>query len=362
MPKPRARALGLPFHGVTGAHNAITDVPGVEIGHTTLIEGTDVRTGVTAILPRGRAHGFEVVPAAWYSLNGNGEMTGTAWLDETGRLAGPIVLTNTHSVGIVRDTVIRWANHNGWLEAWSLPVVAETYDGFLNDINGFHVNSEHAISALETAMAGPVAEGNVGGGTGMITARFKGGIGTASRRVESGWHGSEPGPWTLGVLVQSNFGQRADLLICGVPVGAEITDLMPEEPQKDGSIIVVLATDAPLLPHQLKRLARRAGLGLARTGGMAYNSSGDLFIAFSTAAPGIRNGLENGFEDGLEHWRALPEADLDPLFRAAVHATEEAIINALVAAETMTGFRGRTVHALPQNRLLEIVRRHGRVG
>ncbi len=354
MPKPRGRALGLPFHGATGAHNAITDVPGVEVGHTTLIEGTDVRTGVTAILPRGKDRSFEVVPAAWYSLNGNGEMTGTAWLDETGRLAGPIVLTNTHSVGIVRDTVIRWANRNGWLEAWSLPVVAETYDGFLNDINGFHVTSEHAISALETAAGGPVAEGNLGGGTGMITARFKGGIGTASRRVESGGHGSELGPWMLGVLVQSNFGSRPDLLICGVPVGAEITDLMPEEPQKDGSIIVGIATDAPLLPHQLKRLARRASLGLARTGGMAYNSSGDLFIAFSTAAPSLGN--------GLEHWRTLPETDLDPLFRAAVHATEEAIINALVAAETMIGFRGRIVHALPHDRLLEIMRRYGRLG
>ncbi len=356
MPEPRARNLGLPFEGVTGALNAITDVPGVEVGHTTLIEGEHIRTGVTAILPRGLARGFEIVPAAWFALNGNGEMTGTAWLDETGRLAGPIMLTNTHSVGVVRDTVIDWSNRKGWLEAWSLPVVAETYDGFLNDINGFHVRPEHAIQALETAVGGPVPEGNVGGGTGMITARFKGGIGTASRRPERGGHGSELGPWTVGVLVQSNYGSRPDLLVCGVPIGLEITDLMPEEPHlKDGSIIVVIATDAPLLPHQLRRLAKRASMGLARTGGMAYNSSGDLFIAFSTSTPSTD-------DHGLEHWRSLPETDLDPLFRAVVHATEEAIINALIAAETMTGFRGRTVHALPHDRLLEIMRRYGRFG
>jgi D-aminopeptidase len=355
MPEPRARDLGLPFQGVTGALNAIADVPGLEVGHTTLIEADRVRTGVTAILPRGKAKGFEVVPAAWFSLNGNGEMTGTAWLDETGRLAGPIMLTNTHSVGVVRDTVIDWANRKGWLEAWSLPVVAETYDGFLNDINGFHVHPEHAVHALETASSGPVLEGNVGGGTGMITARFKGGIGTASRRPERGWHDSELGPWTLGVLVQSNFGSRPDLSICGVPVGLEITDLMPEDPPaKDGSIIVVVATDAPLLPHQLRRLAKRAGMGLARTGSVAYNSSGDLFVAFSTSSPATTR-------DGLEHWRALPEADLDPLFRAVVRATEEAIINALVAARTMTGYRGRTVHALPHDRLLEVMRRYGRL-
>ncbi len=355
MPEPRARNLGLPFEGVTGPLNAITDVPGVEVGHTTLIESEHIRTGVTAILPRGLARGFEIVPAAWFALNGNGEMTGTAWLDETGRLAGPVMLTNTHSVGLVRDTVIDWSNRKGWLEAWSLPVVAETYDGFLNDINGFHVRPEHAIHALETAVGGPVPEGNVGGGTGMITARFKGGIGTSSRRVERAGHDAELGPWTVGVLVQSNFGLRRDLLVCSVPVGLEITDLMPEEePAKDGSIIVVIAADAPLLPHQLRRLAKRATMGLARTGGMAYNSSGDLFIAFSTSTP-------NTDDHGLEHWRAVPETDLDPLFRAVVHATEEAIINALIAAETMTGFRGRTVHALPHDRLLEIMRRYGRL-
>jgi D-aminopeptidase len=354
MPKTRARDLGLPFEGVTGALNAITDVPGVEVGHTTLIEGEHIRTGVTAILPRGKDRGCETVPAAWFALNGNGEMTGTAWLDETGRLAGPIMLTNTHSVGLVRDTVIDWANRKGWLEAWSLPVVTETYDGFLNDINGFHVRPEHAIHALETAVGGPLAEGNVGGGTGMITARFKGGIGTSSRRVERGGHGSELGPWTVGALVQANYGSRPDLLICGVPVGHEITDLMPEEPPvKDGSIIVVIATDAPLLPHQLRRLAKRSSMGLARTGGMAYNSSGDLFIAFSTSTPTT--------DGGLEHWRSVPETDLDPLFRAVIHATEEAIINALIAAETMTGFQRRTVHALPHDRLLEIMRRYGRL-
>ena len=350
---PRARDLGLPFVGLPGTHNAITDVPGVEVGHTTLIEGVGVRTGVTAILPHGQQHGWDSVPAGWFSLNGNGEMTGTIWIDEAGRLAGPIMLTNTHSVGLVRDAVIAWGNRKGWLEAWSLPVVAETYDGFLNDINGFHVRSEHVFAALETASGEHVLEGNVGGGTGMITARFKGGIGTSSRCVQRGLRDPEPGPWTVGVLVQSNYGARADLLICGVPVGLEITDLELQDPQtKDGSIIVVVATDAPLLPHQLKRLARRAGMGLARTGSSAYNGSGDLFIAFSTHAPTL--------QDGLEHWHTLPETSLDPLFRAVVQATEEAIVNALIAAQTMTGHQGRTVHALPHDRLLKVMARYNR--
>jgi D-aminopeptidase len=352
---PRGRDLGLPLLGMPGARNAITDVPGVEVGHTTLIAGQGVRTGVTAILPHGLQRGWDSVPAGWFSLNGNGEMTGTTWIDEAGRLSGPVMLTNTHSVGQVRDAVIEWGNRKGWLEAWSLPVVAETYDGFLNDINGFHVRSEHVFAALETASGGRVVEGNVGGGTGMITARFKGGIGTSSRRVERDLRDPKPGPWTVGVLVQSNYGTRADLLICGVPVGLEITDLMPEDPPiKDGSIIVVVATDAPLLPHQLKRLARRAGMGLARMGSNAYNGSGDLFIAFSTHTPRL--------QEGLEHWQTLPETDLDPLFRAVVQATEEAIINALIAAQTMTGHHGRTVHALPHERLLEVMERYNRSG
>ena len=361
MSKPRARDLGIPFSGVTGSFNAITDVPGVEVGMTTLISGEGeyaIRTGVTTIWPRARhASGLlseRVVPAAWFSLNGCGEMTGTAWVEESGTLSSPIALTNTHSVGVTHDAVIRWGRDHGWDEKFSLPVVAETYDGFLNDINGFHVKSEHVYAALENATSGPVLEGNVGGGTGMVVARFKGGTGSSSRRIESSLDDSRLTPYTVGVLVQANYGARADLLIRGVPVGLEITDFMPEDPsRKDGSIIIVVATDAPLLPHQLKRLAKRAGMGLARTGSNAYNGSGDLFIAFSSAMPRL--------EDGLNHWRALPESSLDPVFRATADASEEAIINALVAAETMTGFQGHTVHALPIDRLLEVMRRYNRI-
>ncbi|QLG09654.1 P1 family peptidase [Deinococcus sp. D7000] len=348
MPNPRD--LGLPFAGRTGPLNAITDLPGLEVGHVTLISGEGahaVRTGVTAVLPCGKT-GAHTVPAAWFSLNGNGEMTGTAWIDESGGLSGPIMLTNTHSVGVVRDAVVAWGKSHGWAEAWSLPVVAETYDGFLNDINGFHVTPEHAFEALDSASGGPVAQGNVGGGTGMIVAGFKGGIGTASRVLDRL-------PHTVGVLVQANFGAREDLTVLGVPVGREIPDLLPvreESAGRDGSIIVVVGTDAPLLPHQLRRLARRAALGLARTGSVAHNGSGDLFLAFSTAVPEVAG--------GLEHWRALPHTSLDPLFKAVVEATEEAIINALFAADTMTGLHGRTVHALPHGRMLEMMRRYGR--
>ena len=368
MAGPRARDLGLAFEGQPGARNAITDVPGVEVGHLTLVEGeleSAVRTGVTAVLPRGRAGGLDEVAAGWFSLNGNGEMTGTAWIDEAGRMGGPVMLTNTHSVGIVRDAVIAWARDRGALGAgWALPVVAETFDGFLNDINGLHLRAEHARAALDAAAAGPVPEGNVGGGTGMITAGFKGGIGTASRQVERGLLDRSPGPYSLGVLVQSNYGLRQDLTVLGVPVGREIPELAPESPPaapardgtspRDGSIIVVVATDAPLLPHQLRRVARRAGMGLARTGSVAYNGSGDLFLAVSTAGPGPA-------EDGLERWTCLPEPALDPVFRAAVQATEEAIANALVGARTMTGYRGRVVHALPHDRLSEVMRRYGRL-
>ena len=361
MRKPRARDLGIPFTATTGAFNAITDVPGIEVGMTTLISGDGehaVRTGVTVIWPRARdadgAQTERVVPAAWFSLNGCGEMTGTAWIEESGLLSSPIALTNTHSVGITHDAVIRWGRDHGWDEAFSLPVVAETYDGFLNDINGFHVKPEHVHAALENATSGPVLEGNVGGGTGMTVAKFKGGTGSSSRRIEAGLTDSSLTPYTVGVLVQANFGARADLLIRGVPVGLEITDLLPEDPsQKDGSIIIVVATNAPLLPHQLKRLAKRAGMGLARTGSNAYNGSGDLFIAFSTATPRI--------EAGLNHWQALPETSLDPVFRATADASEEAIINALVAAETMVGIDGHTVHALPTDRLLEVMRKYKRI-
>lgn len=365
MPKPRARDLGLPFEGEPGPLNAITDVPGVEVGHATLIAGEGplvvgqgpVRTGVTAVLPTGKAPGQRAVPAAFFSLNGNGEMTGTHWLEEAGLLSGPVMTTNTHSVGAVHQAVIEWGYANGWGTAWSLPVVAETWDGFLNDVNGFHVRKEHVFAALEGASSGPVAEGNVGGGTGMVVAAFKGGIGTASRRLRTG-PGGPPLDCTLGVLVQANYGSRPDLTLCGVPVGREIPDLRPEKPleapQGQGSIIVVVATDAPLLPHQLKRLARRAALGLARTGSVAHNGSGDIFLAFSTATPGQD-------EQGLNRWRALPEDRMDPLFAATVQATEEAIANALVAAETMTGVNGRVVHALPHDRLVEAMRKYNRL-
>ncbi|AWN21978.1 aminopeptidase [Deinococcus irradiatisoli] len=350
MPNPRD--LGLPFRGQPGRFNAITDVPGVQVGHVTLISGegpTAVRTGVSAILPGGPGPQRPQVPAAWFSLNGNGEMTGTTWIDESGWLTGPIMLTNTNSVGVVRDAVVAWGQREGWDALWSLPVVAETYDGFLNDIGGFHVTAEHAFTALDTATGGPVLQGNVGGGTGMIVSGFKGGIGTASRVLDV------PVPCTIGVLVQANFGAREDLMILGVPIGLEVPEKLPQRgpAERDGSIIILVATDAPLLPHQLKRLARRAGLGLARTGSVAHNGSGDLFLAFSTAVPRI--------EAGVEHWSALPQATLDPLFRATVEATEEAIVNALFAAETMTGLHGRTVHALPQDRTLDLMRRYGRL-
>jgi len=365
--KPRARDLGVPFGGEPGALNAITDVAGVEVGHVTLVEGAGrlvpgkgpVRTGVTAVLPRGRAAPSEPVFAGWFSQNGNGEMTGTTWVEESGQLYGPVMITNTHSVGVVRDAVIGWSVARYGLDddSWALPVVGETWDGWLNDINGFHVRGEHAFRALDGARGGPVAEGNVGGGTGMICYEFKGGIGTASRRVRD-----ESGTWTVGVLVQANFGLRSQLLVAGVPVGTEIPEQPAyEEPatghqsQDTGSIIVVVATDAPLLPHQLKRIARRATMGVARTGGVASNSSGDIFIAFSTANTG------SGAAGGLPSVRMLPNERMTPLFQATVEATEEAIVNALVAAETMTGANGRTVIALPHDRLRDVLARYNRL-
>lgn len=355
--KPRARDLGVPFDGTPGAWNAITDVAGVEVGHATLVSGQGkgaVRTGVTAVLPQGKAFRGRVF-AGWFSLNGNGEMTGTAWVEESGCLGTPILITNTHSVGVVRDAVIEWnarrGTGSGYSGDFSLPVVTETWDGFLNDVNGFHVKKEHAFRALDGSAAGPVAEGNVGGGTGMIAHGFKGGIGTSSRKLDA-----KSGGYTVGVLVQANYGGRDQLRIAGVPVGKEIADLERVKGNEEkGSIIIVVATDAPLLPHQLKRIARRAALGLARVGSTAGNSSGDLFIAFSTANPEASKGA------GVAQVGMLPNELINPLFNATADATEEAIVNALVAAEDMTGVNGNKVYALPHERLREILRKYNRL-
>ncbi len=375
----RSRALGLPFPGTPGALNAITDVSGVTVGHATLIAGNGrlvrgkgpVRTGVTAVFPRGK-QSSDPAFAAFVSLNGNGEMTGTHWLRESGFLTGPVMITNTLSVGVVRDAVVQWALRQGW-PSWdfSLPVVAETWDGGLNDIEGFHVRAEHAFQALDAAAGGRVAEGNVGGGTGMVCHDFKGGIGTASRRLPA-----EAGGYTVGVLVQCNYGDRSRLSVLGVPVGAEITDLeacsvLPADPKQPerypacgagaapereaGSIIVIVATDAPLLPHQLERVARRAGLGVGRMGGLGEDSSGDIFLAFSTANPGAAG------DAGTQTLSMLPNGRIDPIFEAAVSATEEAIVNAMLAAETMTGADGNRVFALPAERLVGVMRKYRRM-
>jgi len=360
---PRARDIGIPFPGSPGPNNAITDVAGVLVGHATLIAGEGklvvgrgpVRTGVTAVLPKGRK--WEPVFAGHHALNGFGDMTGTHWVDEGGLLGGPVMITNTYSVGVVRDAV------NSWFQdvltqdiPWHQPVVGETWDGFLNDIAGLHVRKEHAFAALLAAQDGPVAEGNVGGGTGMVAHGFKGGIGTSSRLVEAAGR-----RFTVGVLVQANHGSREGLVIAGVPVGREI----PEDPpasgakaasERDGSIIAVVATDAPLLPHQLTRLARRVPLGIARVGGTGANGSGDIFIAFSTANPGAAR------ETGPAALEWLPNGELSPFFTATIEATEEAIVNAMVAAETMTGIDGNTVHRLPHDRLREILGEYGRLG
>jgi D-aminopeptidase len=365
--KPRARDIGVPFDGSPGPLNAITDVAGVEVGHTTLISGEGglvhgkgpVRTGVTAILPRGKDSVDIPVFAGWFSQNGNGEMTGTAWIEESGFLEGPVMITNTHSVGVVRDAVIEWRVSKGKPDPsgywWSLPVVAETWDGWLNDINGFHVKAEHAFQALNTAAGRRVAEGNVGGGTGMICYGFKGGIGTSSRAVKLA-----DATYTVGVLLQANFGGRSQLLVAGVPVGREIPDLpaysgLPDASLDVGSVIVVVATDAPLLPHQLKRLSRRVTMGIARTGSVSGNGSGDLFIAFSTANAGACR------PDGLTQAQMLGNDRLDPIFTAVVQATEESVINALVAAETMTGQSGHRAVALPHDRLQDVLRRYNRL-
>ena len=365
--KPRARDLGIPFEGTPGPLNTITDVKGVEVGHTTLISGEGklivsvgpVRTGVTAVLPRGKTLDDPVF-AGWYALNGNGEMTGTTWIEESGFLEGPVMITNTHSVGIVRDAVVAWRVKRGTPDAsgywWSLPVVAETYDGYLNDINGFHVKQEHVFKSLENAKSGTVPEGNVGGGTGMICYGFKGGIGTASRILPERWGG-----YTVGVLVQANFGSKRQLTIAGVPVGKELS--RDASAQRDGasedsgSIIVVVATDAPLLPHQLKRLARRVPLGLARTGSTSGNSSGDIFIAFSTA-----NANAATTADDISGIQMISNRRISFLFTATVEATEEAVINALIAAETMTGADGHKIESIPHEQLKAILKKYNRLG
>jgi D-aminopeptidase len=358
--KPRARDLGVPFDGTPGPLNAITDVKGVEVGHTTLRSGSGrlkvgegpVRTGVTAILPRGK-DSQDAVFGGWFSLNGNGEMTGTTWLEDSGFLQGPVMITNTHSVGVVRDAVIAWRIKHGSPDSegywWSLPVVAETWDGELNDVNGFHVQPEHAWHALDTAHSGPVEEGSVGGGTGMICNEFKGGIGTSSRLLDE-----KHGGYTVGVLVQCNYGQRDQLRIAGVPVGREISE-HPVRKDDIGSIIVVVATDAPLIPTQLKRIARRVSLGLGRDGSFSGDGSGDIFIAFSTANPGAAS------PRGIHDLKMLPNDQMNPLFLATVQATEEAVVNAMVAAETMKGINDYEVLALPHDRLREILRKYNRL-
>lgn len=359
----RARDLGVPFDGATGPLNAITDVARVTVGHATIVEdledGRAVRTGVTAVLPLGDETLQQPVFAAWFALNGNGEMTGTEWVEESGFLEGPVMITNTHSVGTVHQAMIEWRVRKGSADAsgywWSLPVVAETWDGYLNDVNGFHVKPEHVFEALESAADGPVAEGNVGGGTGMICHEFKCGIGTSSRVAETA-----AGRYTVGVLVQANYGLRDTLRIAGVPVGKHLTRnrvYTGAEPAIDetGSVIVVVATDAPLLPHQLKRVVKRVSLGLARVGGMAGNGSGDIFIAFSTAN---REASQSGANATVV---MLTNENISPLFDATVLATEEAIVNAMIAAEDMTGDRGHVVNAIDHDDLREVLRAYGRL-
>ncbi|MGB8540066.1 MAG: P1 family peptidase [Candidatus Acidiferrales bacterium] len=359
--EPRARDLGVPFEGTTGPLDAITDVKGVEVGYRTLISGEGklqvgvgpVRTGVTAIFPRGKK-AVDPVFAGWFTENGNGEMTGTTWVEESGFLYGPVMITNTHSVGVVRDAVIAWQFKHGMPvpedDWWSLPVVAETWDGYLNDINGFHVKPEDAFAAMDDAHSGPIAEGNVGGGTGMICFEFKGGTGTSSRQLSE-----KLGGYTVGVLVQCNFGTRHLLRIAGTPVGYEITGKRIWD-DDTGSIIVVVATDAPLLPNQMKRIAKRVTLGLGRLGSISGDESGDIFIAFSTANLGA--GLEQKKPVNVQ---MLPNNQMDALFEATVQATEEAVVNALVAAKTMTGPEGHTVEALPHDRLREVLKKYNRL-
>ncbi|WP_428656469.1 P1 family peptidase [Runella sp.] len=364
--KPRARTLGIPFDGTPGKFNAITDVKGVEVGYSTIISGQGknvrgkgpVRTGVTAILPRGRNN--NPVYANWYSLNGNGEMTGTTWITESGFLETPIMITNTNSVGVVRDAVLKWFVETKWYKEdfwYTYPVVAETYDGFLNDIYGFHVKESHAYEALNTAKSGLLQEGNVGGGTGMMCLGFKGGTGTSSRIVKI-----KDSTYTVGVLVQSNFGGKRNFTIAGVPVGQELKDTLnsefkapPSYQPGDGSIIVVVATDAPLLPHQLKRIAARVPIGVGKMGGRGENGSGDIFIAFSTANA-------TAFQrQNFTKVDQLPNDLINPLFEATVQATEESIVNAMVAAETMEGINGNKAYALPHKKVVDVLRKYNRI-
>ena len=359
--RPRARDFGIQFEGTPGPLNAITDIAGIAVGHTTLIRGDGplkvgegpVRTGVTVILPRQNDPG-DAVFAGWFSLNGNGEMTGTTWVEESGFMEGAMAITNTHSVGVVRDALIDWqVRRSAMKQSFALPVVAETFDGWLNDINGFHVKPQHVFEAVEKASGGPVPEGNVGGGTGMSLYGFKGGIGTSSRKS---------GAYVVGALVQANFGRREQLMVAGVPVGREVgcdrvpcrTRPTPQPEARDGSIIIVVATDAPLGPHQLKRLARRATMGIARTGATSGNGSGDIFIAFSTANPGASKATTPA------PVTMLPNERMDPLFDATVQSVEEAIINALVAAETMVGRDGNRMVAIPHDILREALARYRR--
>tara|TARA_B100001094_G_scaffold240876_1_gene236617 strand:+ start:360 stop:1517 length:1158 start_codon:yes stop_codon:yes gene_type:complete len=366
--KPRARDLGIQFEGVPGKFNAITDVKGVEVGHSTIISGLGkniigegpVRTGVTAIFPRGKK--FNPVYANWYSLNGNGEMTGTTWVTESGFLETPIMITNTNSVGVVRDAVLKWFVDTNWYgnDDWwyTYPVVGETYDGFLNDIYGFHVKEQHVYEAINNAKSGPVREGNVGGGTGMLTLGFKGGIGTASRKVKI-----NSKTYTIGTLVQSNFGSKKNLTISGVRVGKELKDTLNVEfnappsnkrQDGDGSIIVIVATDAPLLPHQLKRISHRISLGIGIVGGRGSNGSGDIFLAFSTANP-------KAFDRKNERTiKAFPNDKITPLFEATVQTVEESIVNAMIAAETMEGINNNKAYALPHEKLMEILKKYNR--
>jgi D-aminopeptidase len=367
--QPRAREIGIPFNGIPGSLNSITDVTGVEVGHSTIISGRGVneigkgpvRTGVTAIFPRGKK--FGPVYANWYSLNGNGEMTGTTWVTESGFLETPIMITNTNSVGVVRDAVLKWFVDVNWYsddDWWYIyPVVAETYDGFLNDIYGFHVKEEHVWAAIADANPGKVEEGNVGGGTGMMCLGFKGGIGSSSRLLKV--NGEQ---YTLGVLVQSNFGAKKNLTIAGVPVGVELMDTLnsvynaaPDSRRQegDGSIIVVVATDAPLLPHQLKRIAQRIPIGIGNTGGRGSNGSGDIFMAFSTANEEAFSRTEVTLVETLSNGL------ITPFFEATVQATEEAIINAMVAAETMEGINGNKAYALPHELVVEVLKKYNRL-
>lgn len=357
--KPRGRNLGIPFEGTTGRYNSITDVEGVLVGYKTLIADTGckaVRTGVTVILPNGWS--LDPVPAGWFCLNGDGEMTGTTTIEEYGFNYGPIGITNTNSVGVVRDAIGEWNVKNfsrGDMIDFSfgLPVVAETYDGILNDINGLHVSRQDVFDALDSAQSGPISEGNVGGGTGMSLFLFKGGSGTSSRIVNI-----DTANYTIGVFVQGNFGGRKGLMITGVPVGNELsTDFMPKikARKKDGSIIVIIATNVPLLPSQLKLLAKRASIGIARTGGYGRNSSGDIFLAFSTNTP------TNNEKETMQVWRAVPKEQLDKIYIAVAEATEEAIINAMVAAQDMVGYNGNIIYALPHKRVQELLKKHNRL-